>query len=151
MAGKADKDTIVKVEGMRELLRALSKIDKDLQADVRDASGQIANDQVNAAKNAASTPLQSLAASGLKVKRDRVPVIRVGKGMVKPGVREMDIFYGAEFGGRRRNTTQQFLEHRGTRGYFFYPTARARGKHYATLWADAVDNAFREWDFRPKG
>lgn len=150
MAKTTDKDTVVKIEGMKELLRALSKIDKDLQADVRDASNQIATDQVNAAKNAASTPLQSLAASGLKVKRDRVPTVKVGKGMVRPGVREMDIFYGAEFGGAERPTTQQFLPHRGTRGYFFYPTARARGKHYATLWADAVDHAFRAWDYRAR-
>lgn len=145
---RAATDTVGEIKGLRQLMRVLSKLPKDLQADVRDASVAIADSLVASSKNAASTPLQQLAASGLKVKRDRVPVVRVGKNQVRPGVREMDIFYGAEFGGRKRPTTQQFLEHRGQRGYFLYPTARANGRKYGELWAQAVDKAFADWDYK---
>lgn len=141
----------MEIRGINQLLKALNKIPKDLQNDVRDASGDIATKLVAGAKNAAHTRLQNLAASGLKVKRDRVPVVRAGRGMVRDGTRESDIFYGAEFGGRRRPTTQQFLEHQGRRGYFLYPTARARGREFSDMWADAVDKAFKSWDYKAPG
>lgn len=145
---QAEQDTSYEIKGLRQLLKALNKIPKDLQNDVRDASQQIASDLVSGAKNAAHTPLQNLAASGLKAKRDRVPVVRVSKAMLRPGTRGTDVFYGAEFGGGRRSTTQQFPAHRGKRGYFLYPTARARGRRYSDLWADAVDDAFKAWNYR---
>ena len=72
------RQTAWHVEGMRELLRALSKIPKELQADVRDASQAIANDLLSGAKGAAHTPQQRMAAAGLKVRRDRIPVIFAG-------------------------------------------------------------------------
>ena len=144
----AERDNVTEVKGLTQLLRALNKIPKDLQNDVRDASQQIANDLVSGAKNAASTPLQNLAAQGLKAKRDRVPVVRVAKAMLRPGTRGTDVFYGAEFGGGRRPTTQQFPTHRGRRGYFLYPTARARSRRYTDLWADAVDDAFKAWNYK---
>lgn len=150
MAG-ASSDVTIQVSGVRALLKALSKIDKELQSGVRDASAEIAQDLVSGAQSAAQTPLQALAASGLKVKRDRVPVVKVGSNMVRPGVRERDIFYGAEFGGGKRPTTQQFLPHQGKRGYFLYPTARANGKRYAAMWIGAVDKAFEAWSHRASG
>lgn len=149
MAGKPrDVDTTVQVVGIRPLLRALSQIDKDLNKYVRDASGAIAGDLVTGATAAARTPGQRLAASGLQVKRDRIPVVKVGTAIVRDGVRATDVFYGYEFGGGRRPTTQQFPPHQGRRGYFFYPTARARGARYFEMWADAVDTAFKVWDYR---
>lgn len=147
MMGKTtDRAVGVKVAGVRDLLKVLSKMPKDLQNNVRDASTLIAQDLVDGATQAASTPLQQLAASGLKVKRDRIPMVRVGSQVLKPGTRASDVFYGAEFGGRARPTTQQFLEHRGTRGYFFYPTARANAARHYTMWTDAVDKAMASWD-----
>jgi len=150
MANPKSSETAVQVTGVKQLLRALSKIDKDLQAEVRDASQDIATDLLSGTRNAATTPLAMKVAAGLKVKRDRVPVVSASGNV--DGVPLRDIFYGAEFGGQRRPTTQQFQPHRGRRGYFLYPTARARGRHYAALWADAVDQAFKAWDYRaPKG
>ena len=148
MAQPAMKDTEVEIKGVSQLLRALGKISKDLQNDVRDASGKIAADLVSGARAAANTKQQSLAASALKVKRDRVPVVRVGRTMLRPGLKGTDIFYGAEFGGGLRPETQQFPPHRGKRGYFLYPTAKARGRRYADMWADAVDDAFKAWNYK---
>jgi len=146
----SNKDTIGEIKGLNQLLRVMNKLPKDLQNDVRDASVAIADSLVASAQNAAHTPLTQLAASGLKVKRDRVPVVRVGRNKVRTGVKETDIFYGAEFGGRKRPTTMQFLEHRGKRGYFLYPTARANGRKYSELWAGAVDKAFKQWDYKAR-
>lgn len=149
MAGGNVTGISYEVEGLRALLRALNKIPKDLQNEIRDASTEIATELVSGARNAAHTPLTQMVASGLKVKRDRIPVVRTGVGKVgSGGARMPDVFYGAEFGGRKRPTTQQFLPHRGQRGYFLYPTARANGKRYFTLWADAVDKAFKQWDHK---
>jgi CRP-like cAMP-binding protein len=133
-----------RVEGLKRFLRVLSSLPKDLQNDTRDASQQIASDIASKAQNAAHTPLQNLAATTLKAKRDRIPVVQ-STGSVRKGVKAQDIFYGAEFGGGRRPTTRQFLPHRGTRGYFFYPTVRANSRRAYDQWADAVDKAFKQW------
>lgn len=148
MAGGKNVERVVQVEGLNQLLRVLNKLPKDLQKDLRDASVDIADMLVSGARGAATTPLQTLVAQGLKARRDRIPVVTTGRGKVSDTARMPDVFYGAEFGGRRRPTTQQFLEHRGRRGYFLYPTARAQGRRYAGLWADAVDKAFKDWDNR---
>ena len=137
----------VNVVGIRTLLRALSKIDKDLQQEVRDASQAIANDLAAGARNAATTPLQRFASVGLKAKRDRIPAVQTS-GMLRPGVRMRDVFYGAEFGGGKQPTTRQFPMHKGQQGYFLYPYARAHGDDYADMWGDAIDKAFKTWDDR---
>lgn len=142
---KAETAQALDIKGVNALLRALSKIPKNLQADVRDASQAIANDLAAGARGAAHTPLQRMASTGLKAKRDRVPVVQTS-GMVRAGVRMRDVFYGAEFGGGRRATTQQFPPHKGQVGYFLYPYARAHANKYADMWADAVDKAFKDWD-----
>ena len=143
----AEKATAFEIKGLRQLLRVLNKLPKDLQNDVRDASQAIANDLGAGAKQAAATPQQRLAATGLKVKRDRIPTINA-RGTIRPGVKAGDIFFGSEFGGGQRPTTQQFPPHRGQRGYFLYPTARARGSKYFGMWAEAVDKAFKDWNDR---
>lgn len=145
MAKTQSGDEAVHIAGIRALLKALNKIPKDLQANVRDASQSIAGDLVAGARNAARTPLQSMVAGGLVAKRDRVPVVKTS-GMVRAGVPTRHVFYGAEFGGGRRPTTRQFLPHKGQTGYFLYPYARAHGDDFADRWADAVDKAFRDWD-----
>lgn len=145
---RAQSDTVAEIKGMRQLLRVLSKLPKDLQAEVRDASQAIADDLVNQSKNAAHTPLQQKVAGALKAKRDRVPVVKAG-GKVD-GTPVKDIFYGAEFGGGKRPTTRQFPTHKGREGYFLYPTARARGREYSEKWAEAVDKAFKDWDYRAR-
>ena len=134
------------VLGLKKFLRVLNKLPKELNNEVRDASQAIANDLADHAKQAAHTPQAQLAASVLKAKRDRIPKVVVPRTKVRGNARATDIFYGAEFGGQRRPTTMQFPPHMGRRGYFLYPTARARGKHYFDMWSDAVDKAFKEWN-----
>lgn len=134
-----------KIEGLKRFLRLLNSLPKDMQNEVRDASQNIASTMVSSAKNAAHTPLQTLAASTLQAKRDRVPVV-TAKGTVRKGVKAQDIFFGAEFGGGKRPTTRQFLPHRGKRGYFLYPTIRANSQRIWDEWTGTVDDVMAAWD-----
>jgi hypothetical protein len=49
------------------------------------------------------------------------------------------VFFGAEFGGRRRKTTQQFLRHRGRQGYFFWQAVRDNKEKIAAEYISAID------------
>ena len=54
-----------------------------------------------------------------------------------------DVFFGAEFGGRRRKTTQQFLRHRGRQGYFFWQAVRDNRSYIANAYEDAIKTIFK--------
>jgi hypothetical protein len=55
-----------------------------------------------------------------------------------------DVFFGAEFGGRRRKTTQQFLRHRGRQGYFFWQAVRDSKGTIATEYLAAIDTVLKK-------
>jgi hypothetical protein len=55
-----------------------------------------------------------------------------------------DVFFGAEFGGRRRKTTQQFLRHRGRQGYFFWQAVRDNKSFIAEAYQDAIDSVLEK-------
>ena len=112
------------------------------------------------------TKQSKLVAGVIRAKRDRVPSIaaggskkvapsrkiyrsttnrtKTGRGkLVKPSAG--DIFFGAEFGGRRRKTTQQFRPHRGRKGYWFWPQLRADEARMISAYDEAVTGVLREW------
>jgi hypothetical protein len=106
--------------------------------------------------------------NGLRARRDRIPTIkldhnrlfpsksrsnrgrgegRLGPGLASAGIKGFDrkvtygdVFFGAEFGGRRRNTTQQFLRHRGRQGYFFWQAVRDSRSYIAKEYSQAIDD-----------
>ena len=49
-----------------------------------------------------------------------------------------DVFFGAEFGGRGRKTTQQFLRHRGRQGYFFWQAVRDNRSFIAKTYDEKI-------------
>ncbi len=79
--------------------------------------------------------------------------------------RRIDIFFGTEFGGGKfrsgnptsRQTsrggvvrkgggyTSQFRPHRGTQGYFFYPTVRSQGPNIVRMYAEGVERVRKQW------
>lgn len=82
-------------------------------------------------------------------------------------VKIIDAWFGVEFGGGkfgagnpkpRKNYrdgstvgggyTTQFRPHRGTRGYFFYPTVREEGENIERLYGKAVDRVLKEFGRR---
>ena len=140
--------------GLPDLMRAMSRIPKELQKEIRVKAQEIADTEADRIRAAASTPLERLAAETVKSRRDRVPV-NVGGGARRLATRDNrtgtsrpragDIFFGAEFGGGARPTTQQFQPHRGTEGYFFFPTLREDHGEIMETWLEAVDDATKGW------
>lgn len=140
MAAKRQTDTALYVENQRQVLRSLSKISKELQGEVRDASQAIAGDVAAGAKRSAAKDRQAAMAFGsVRARRDRVPVV-VGGGVRHPG----PVFFGAEFGGGRRPRTRQFRPHKGREGYHLYPWIRGHGDQITDEWLDAIDKAMRD-------
>lgn len=132
----------IHVEGLNETLRAFKQYGPDatneLRTEAKALSSQVAARQK--AAGAGSDRQSAMAARTVRARRDRVPVIVAG-GRSRPGM----VFFGAEFGGRRRRTTQQFRPYRGRTGYWFYPTLRAMTPRLLEAYGDALDRAARKW------
>jgi len=146
-----DTSMAVHVDGLRPLLRQLSKAPRELQNKIRDASQRIADRIASQAASQASGQGGQAAgvAGSIKAKRDRIPVVQAGGSGAFPTshphrVRMEDVFFGAEFGGRGRPTTQQFRPHRGRTGYFLYPTIRSMRSEITQEWLDAVGDVIDE-------
>lgn len=155
--------------GLFEFLRDASQAYPDFNKEMRIAAEQVAQHVVDRAKvNAAAQPKhgpQRPGSSGrsqaqavvnyLKAQRDRIPAIKLDKpksGFVsasrpnrkrKIKVTRADVFFGAEFGGRRRPTTQQFLRHRGRQGYFFWQAVRDSKSFIVTEYSDAIERVLK--------
>lgn len=135
------RDTAIYLEGQRDLMRALRRLPPSLESAIREASGDIARDAVRAIAGAASTRAERKAARSVRVRAGRDPRIAAGGGARTEGG---PMFFGTEFGGGRNIRTRQFRPHRGTRGYWFYPTIRAQGRRWAERWLDAIDDTTRK-------
>ena len=132
----------IHVEGLNETLKAFKQYGPDAANELRTAAKEIATG-VAARQSAAgrSSDKQSAkAAATVRARRDRTPVIVAG-GKSRNG----QIFFGAEFGGRRRKTTQQFRPYTGHTGYWFYPTLRAAIPKILDEYGNALDRAARRW------
>jgi hypothetical protein len=145
----------VEVDGLKETLRAFNKYGKEANKELREAAqaevSKIAPALVAAGRRSGAQ--SALVATTVKAPRDRVPVIAAGgakrvapsrKRRRKPSAG--DVFFGAEFGGRGRPTTQQFRPHTGTRGYWFYPTLRRKIPALLDGYQDALDRLCEKWD-----
>lgn len=161
--GRAGQVSIA-APGLFEFLRIASQAYPDFNREMRKAAEEVAQVVVDRAKvNAASQPKhgpnragssgmsQAQAVVGkLRARRDRIPTIKLDhKGAFvsasrpnrkrKTKVRAGDVFFGAEFGGRRRKTTQQFLRHRGRQGYFFWEAVRDNKSYIAKAYSEKIE------------
>ena len=107
------------------------------------------------------TPKIEMSRSGNFVSRSRRNTRRTEASKA----RRIDVFFGTEFGGGKygkgnttpRTTvrgalvrrgggyTTQFRPHRGTTGYFFYPTVRSEGPNIVRMYADGVERVRKQW------
>jgi hypothetical protein len=99
-------------------------------------------------------------ASGLRAVNDRIPTIKLRgsepfQSRTRPNARrrkpvtKADVFFGAEFGGRKPGKkTQQFLRHRGRLGYFFWPTVRRMKDRIAKEYLDGIDRVVSSFGFK---
>lgn len=155
-------------DGLFEFLRIAGQADAEFNKKMRIAAEQVAQHVVDRAKvNAQGQPKHGqnrpgssgmsqaqAVVNGLRARRDRIPTIKLDhkRGFVsasrpnrkrKTKVTMGDVFFGAEFGGRRRPTTQQFLRHRGRQGYFFWQAVRDNKSFIAEEYSAAVDRVFK--------
>jgi len=150
--------------GLLQFLREASQASPQFNLEMRKAAQVVADFVVVAAKsNAAGQPPHGAqrpgssgrsqaqaVVNGLRARHDRIPTIKLDskRGYVsasrsnrkrKTKVTMGDVFFGAEFGGRRRPTTQQFLRHRGRQGYFFWQAVRDNKEKIAVEYMSAID------------
>lgn len=122
----------------------------------------------NRGPNSSGMSQAQVVSKGLRARRDRIPTIKLDhnrgypsksrsnrsrraegpflRGKIKPpGTVTMgEVFYGAEYGGRGRKTTQQFLRHRGKQGYFFWEAVRDNKGFIVEEYNKAIDMVFKK-------
>ena len=147
-------------------LRQASQASPQFNLEMRNAAIQVAEQVVEKAKvnayaqpphgkNPGSRSQAAAVVAGLRARHDRVPLIKLdpNRGYVSKtrsnrkrnkSVKMQDVFFGAEFGGRRRPTTQQFLRHRGRSGYFFWITVRENRDFIIREYFDAIDRVLKK-------
>jgi len=155
-------------EGLRQCLATLGK---EATAELRVAAYDLAEEIANEAAQEATSQggLAALIAPSITGRKDRVPTVKMGSAKKLPEFATTDqggytqrsrkganqtigaAMWGAEFGGQRRPTTQQFRPWRGSgnsAGYFLYPTVRAMSDQMQARYSDAIveaiDNAARK-------
>jgi hypothetical protein len=152
-----------------QFLREASQANDKFNYEMRIAAQKVAQHVVDQAKrNAAGQPKhgpnrpgssgQSQAqavVNGLRARNDRIPTIKLDhkRGFVsasrpnrrrKTKVTMGEVFFGAEFGGRRRSTTKQFLRHRGRQGYFFWQAVRDKKEFIAEEYQNAIEHVLKK-------
>jgi hypothetical protein len=154
--------------GLMEFLREASQAQEGFEDAMRVAAKQVAQHVLDRAViNANGQPPQgkprdgssghsqaSQVVRGLRARQDRIPTIKLDhkrgfvsasrpNGTRKKKVTMGDVFYGAEFGGRRRKTTMQFTRHRGRQGYFFWQAVRDNKSFIVQEYTDAIERVLK--------
>lgn len=135
----------VRVEGLAELNRALRALGgREFQVELREAGREVATEVAGDARSKAV----SLGGVAAHV----APSIAASAGFTSAGVSFGGAAHpaamGAEFGGQGRPTTMQFKPHRGTVGYFVYPSIRDNSEFITETYLGAVDEILRRHDLK---
>lgn len=137
------------LNGVDALLKELSGLGPDLNRQIRAASKKNSESEVVRLRAAATRSDRQSAAVGVSVRAraDRLPSILAGgarrmnvsgaKGKERPHAG--DIFFGAEFGGQKRKTTQQFRPHKKREGYWLWPQLRHDEAKLIEGWTEALE------------
>jgi hypothetical protein len=150
----------VRMDGVRQTLRAFRDLGRDASGDLREESVKIATGFVPRMQAAARAdgPQSALMAPTVRVKRDRVPSVQAGGGKrvgrhKKPAGA---LIYASEFGmnsrsgwyGRvryRQSRGRQWHPHRGAASYWFHRTADRQMDSVYRQWFAVVDRLIRRW------
>lgn len=140
-------------DALDELKKVLRRMPMRAKVAMRDASSTIAERETDEVKSAADRESKQarMAAASVRYRRGETPTIAAGGALtVRTGARGgrvtgSDVFFGSEFGGRARSTTQQFPPHRGREGYWFWPTLRGDADSMLDEWATALDAVAQVW------
>jgi hypothetical protein len=151
-------NTVV-VKDLFETMRKFQQRSPQFNKEMRKVAAVIAEDlrqKVIVEAGTVSRARQAIAvAKGFRViKSERLPTLELRGSSPFPSksrppskrkrkVTRSDVFFGAEFGGGARPTTQQFLRHRGQSGYFFWPTVRKRKNAIAKEYLEGIDRVVK--------
>ena len=155
--------------GLLQFLKEASQASDQFNGEMRKAAQQVAQIVVDRAKVNANQQAPhgnvregssghsqaSQVVRGLRARSDRIPTIKLDgkRGYVSASrpnrkrrqqVTMGQVFFGAEFGGRRTKKTQQFLRHRGRSGYFFWHAVRESKGTIATEYLAAIDTVLKK-------
>lgn len=145
----------VQVDGFRDTMRAFSRLGTDFNRELRARSKEVAADEVTrlvGAANRDGSKLAKAVGASIRAKSDRIPTIQAGgrKKVRVSGKKLRDapsagqVFYGAEFGGRKRKTTMQFRPHRGRAGYFVSPQLRRDEQRMLAAFTAVLDDMLKD-------
>jgi hypothetical protein len=147
------------VHDVKGLNAALRRVPKEASVELRKASARIAKGIADEAAGRARGVggVAALVAPTIRAGRDRVPLVKMGGPgrlptagdgweRTRDGSRQTvgDVIWGAEFGGGARSTTLQFMPHKGTIGYFLWPTVRDRSDETQEAYGEALQAALED-------
>lgn len=145
----------VRIEGIREVIRAFNQLPDDAKNIVRDESFELAQSLVPDVKaTAAGQGRQAArAATSVRAQRDRAPVLSAG---TRAGKLAKDLLFGSEFGATRRfgwyrkgryqnSAGRQFPPHRGASSYWFFKTVDAESDRIGSAYLDMAQHICEEW------
>lgn len=142
----------VEVEGLNSMLRMTRQFGDNkarVNAELREAAGEVAGLVANRARRRASTAQQKLVAPSIRAARDRVPVVQAGGSRrlasSTPRRRQPaagDVFYGANFGARGGFNGFPAVRRPD---YMLYAAVKESRRDITESYLDRVADAFERW------
>ena len=140
--------------GLDEFLRELRFAPAETKKAIKQGNKAIADKVVVEMKKKArviwSAQQYETIVPSLRAVQGTVPKIKIG-GARKAAVSRRknrpsagELVMGAEFGGRREETTQQFPIHRGRKGYVLFPTIRRLHGTIKKEYTDQIEKVLRK-------
>ncbi|MFP4150046.1 MAG: hypothetical protein ACLFUG_11415 [Nitriliruptoraceae bacterium] len=145
------------VDDLRKTLRLMRRLPKEAQAELRAEVQRMTEGHaavVRRAMGAWQDRRIQLLASQVRAKKDRIPVVLIGKATrlaVSGRPKGTEALYGAEFGAYQdgpngwRFPPRTPKLGRGNEGYTIYPALRGRQAELVRDWERAVLRSVRSW------
>jgi hypothetical protein len=135
----------VRIDGLRETIKAFAHLPKDATVELRAASLAIAEALAETVRTAAEgdSGQSALMAPTIRAMRDRVPAIAAG-GARRVGSNKVPAFkvlFGSEFGS---HSLKQYRPFNPT-GYWFFSTVQANEDEIGARWLAGADEIVRKW------
>lgn len=136
----------VRVKNRNQVLWAIRRTDQGIRRKVEKASGRIAARWVADARRRVPDRQSAAAAQSLRTRKGLVPKVAVGGSAsvsTSTGPRRAgDLFGGSEFGSALWPQFTSYPQSHMQR-WFYAGVKGPRGRAYAQMWIDAVDEAIR--------
>jgi hypothetical protein len=143
---KSSFNVRVEIDGIFETLRALNKLPKEANDQIRKKSLELSKDLAGKAQRSgiAEGSQAALVATTVKARRDRVPVVAAGgtKRLGRNRKPAYKLLFGSEFGADK---LKQYKPHIGSGSYWFFKTVDENKQEIAGEWRKAADEIVRSF------